>query len=105
MCIRDSWMASEMRAKGFEGITTDSTYDAWTPARAYSHYHAGVRMLSETASAKIASPMTLKFSELTTREGYDPQKESPNFGPLWRGGEWRLSNICLLYTSPSPRDS
>ena len=47
-------MAAEMRAKGFEGITTNSTYDAWTPARAYSHYHGGVRILSETASARIA---------------------------------------------------
>lgn len=94
-----NWMAREMRAKGFEGITTDSTYDAWTPARAYSHYHAGVRMLSETASAKIASPMTLKFNELTSREGYDPQKESPNFGPLWRGGEWKLSNITNYMTT------
>jgi Zinc carboxypeptidase len=94
-----NWMAREMRAKGFEGITTNSTYDAWTPARAYSHYHAGVRMLSETASAKIASPLTLKFEELTSREGYDPQKESPNFGPLWRGGEWKLSNITNYMTT------
>jgi zinc carboxypeptidase len=94
-----NWMAREMRGKGFEGITTNSTYDAWTPARAYSHYHAGVRMLSETASAKIASPMTLKFEELTSREGYDPQKESPNFGPLWRGGEWKLSNITNYMTT------
>jgi hypothetical protein len=94
-----SWMAREMRAKGFAGITTDSTYDAWTPARAYSHYHAGVRMLSETASAKIASPMTLKLTELTSREGYDPQKESPNFGPVWRGGEWKLRDITNYMTT------
>jgi hypothetical protein len=94
-----NWMAREMRAKGFEGITTNSTYDAWSPARAYSHYHGGVRMLSETASAKIASPLTLKFEELTSREGYDPQKESPNFGPLWRGGEWKLSNITNYMTT------
>jgi Zinc carboxypeptidase len=94
-----NWMAAEMRAKGFEGITTNSTYDAWTPARAYSHYHAGVRMLSETASARIASPMTLKFEELRSREGYDPQKESPKFGPLWRGGEWKLSDITKYMTT------
>jgi len=94
-----NWMATEMRAKGFEGITTNSTYDAWTPARAYSHYHAGVRLLSETASAKIASPMTLKLNDLSSREGYDPQKESVNFGPVWRGGEWRLSNITNYMTT------
>src|SRR5215217_3532793 len=94
-----NWMAAGMRAKGFEGITTNSTYDAWTPARAYSHYHGGVRMLSETASARIASPMTLKFEELRSREGYDPQKESPKFGPLWRGGEWHLSDITKYMTT------
>ncbi|HEU4875763.1 MAG TPA: M14 family zinc carboxypeptidase, partial [Pyrinomonadaceae bacterium] len=94
-----SWMASEMRAKGFQGITTNSTYDAWTPARAYSHYHAGARMLSETASARIASPVTLKFDQLRSREGYDPQKESPKFGPVWRGGEWHLSDITKYMTT------
>ncbi len=94
-----NWMAAEMRTKGFEGITTNSTYDAWTPARAYSHYHAGVRMLSETASARIASPLTLKFEELRSREGYDPQKESPKFGPVWRGGEWHLSDITKYMTT------
>lgn len=93
------WMARELRAKGFEGITTNSTYDAWTPARAYSHYHGGVRILSETASARIATPMTLKFEELRSREGYDPQKEGSNFGPVWRGGEWRLSDITKTMTS------
>ncbi|HKG98107.1 MAG TPA: hypothetical protein VKA97_09850, partial [Pyrinomonadaceae bacterium] len=43
--------------------------------------------------------MTLKFEELRSREGYDPQKESPQFGPLWRGGEWRLSDITKYMTT------
>lgn len=93
------WMVRELRTAGFQGITNNSTYDAWTPARAYSHYHGGVRILSETASARIASPLTLKFEELRSREGYDPQKEGPNFGPVWRGGEWRLSDITKQMTS------
>ncbi|HEX7294635.1 MAG TPA: hypothetical protein VF251_02705, partial [Pyrinomonadaceae bacterium] len=94
-----NWMAREMRAKGFQGITTNSTYDAWSPSRAYSHYHGGVRILSETASAKIASPITAKFEQFTSREGYDPQKESVNFGPLWRGGEWKLRDITNYMTT------
>jgi hypothetical protein len=92
-------MAAELRASGFKGITNDSTYDAWTPARAYSHYHGGVRILSETASAKIATPVNIKFEELRSREGYDPQKESANFGPVWQGGEWRLRDITDYMTT------
>ncbi|HKE57607.1 MAG TPA: hypothetical protein VKB46_12925, partial [Pyrinomonadaceae bacterium] len=94
-----NYLAREMRAQGFKGITTDSTYDAWSPSRAYSHYHGGVRILSETASARIASPITVKFDELTSREGYDPKKETPNFGPLWQGGEWHLSDITKYMTT------
>jgi hypothetical protein len=94
-----NWMAQELRADGFQGITTNSTYDAWTPARAYSHYHGGVRILSETASAKIATPTTIKFEQLRSREGYDPQKESANFGPVWKGGEWHLRDITNYMTA------
>jgi hypothetical protein len=93
------FMADQLRAQGYKGITYDSTYDAWTPARAYSHYHGGVRILSETASARIATPLTVKFAELRSREGYDPQKESANFGPVWQGGEWRLRDITNYMTT------
>jgi hypothetical protein len=41
-----NYLARQMRGKGFQGVTTDSTYDAWSPSRAYSHYHGGVRILS-----------------------------------------------------------
>jgi Zinc carboxypeptidase len=94
-----NYIAKEVRAKGFQGITTNSTYDAWSPSRAYSHYHGGVRILSETASARIASPITVKFDDLTSREGYDPKKESANFGPLWHGGEWHLRDITNTMTT------
>ena len=94
-----NYLAKEMRAKGFQGVTTNSTYDAWSPSRAYSHYHGGVRILSETASARIASPINVKFDDLTSREGYDPKKESANFGPLWKGGEWKLRDITNTMTT------
>ncbi len=94
-----NYMAKEMRAAGFKGITQNSTYDAWTPARAYSHYHGGVRILSETASVKIATPITVKFDELRSREGYDAKKESATFGPVWSGGEWRLRDITNTMTT------
>jgi hypothetical protein len=94
-----NWIAGKLRSKGFQGITTNTTYDAWTPARAYSHYHGGVRMLSETASARIATPITVKFEDLRSREGYNPQKESEKFGPAWRGGPWHLRDITKYMTT------
>lgn len=96
-----SFIAKDLRAKGFQGITTDSTYDAWTPARAYSHYHGGVRILSETASAKLATPINIKFEDLRGDLGYDAKKESPNFSPVWKGGEWRLRDITNYMTTAS----
>lgn len=94
-------MAADLRKKGIEGITTNTTYDAWTPARAYSHYHGGVRILSETASAKIATPITVKFDDLRSDGvgGLDAKKESDKFGPVWRGGEWKLRNITDYMTA------
>ena len=92
-------MATEMRASGFKGIVTDAIYDAWTPARAYSHYHGGVRILSETASAKIATPIKVNFDELRAGRGYDSRKVSANFPEVWNGGEWRLRDITNYMTT------
>ena len=96
-----NYMAKTMRDGGYQGITTDSTYDAWTPSRAYSHYHGGVRILSETASARLATPIEVKFENLRvpSDDGYDPKVESANFGPLWKGGEWKIRNITDYMTT------
>jgi len=94
-----NYLAKEMRGAGFKGITTDSTYDAWSPSRAYSHYHGGVRILSETASCRLATPITVKFEQLRPGEGYDPRKEAPNFGPVWQGGEWHIRDITTHMTT------
>jgi hypothetical protein len=94
-----NYMAADLRKQGFQGITTNSTYDAWTPSRAYSHYHGGVRILSETASAKLATPITVTFDQLRPGLGYDAKKESDNFGPVWKGGEWHLRDITNYMTT------
>ncbi len=94
-----NYIAREMRAKSFQGITTGTTYDAWSPSRAYSHYHGGVRILSETASCKLATPITVKFEQLRKGLGYDSKKESTAFGPVWGGGEWHLRDITNYMTT------
>jgi len=94
-----NFMANDLRGKGFSGITTASTYDAWTPARAYSHYHGGVRILSETASARLATPVNIKYEDLRSGLGYDVRKETANFSPVWKGGEWHLRDITNYMTT------
>src|SRR5436305_7356039 len=58
------FISDQMLKAASKGITWDSTYDAWTPSRAYSHYHGGVRILSETASVNLATPVNIKFDQL-----------------------------------------
>ncbi|MBX3288818.1 MAG: hypothetical protein KF855_05670 [Acidobacteria bacterium] len=93
------YVAKDMRSKGFQGLTTNSTYDAWTPARAYSHYHGGVRILSETASARLATPITVKAEQLRGGRGVDPHKDDANNGPAWKGGEWKMRDITNYMTT------
>jgi hypothetical protein len=91
-------IAAGMRKDGFSGITTNTSYDAWTPARAYSHYHGGVRILSETASARLATPINVPFERLRSDDGFDAKIESKDFAPVWKGGEWKLRDITNYMT-------
>ncbi|MDP2578077.1 MAG: M14 family metallopeptidase [Candidatus Palauibacterales bacterium] len=86
-------MAWELYGQGKTGIVVNAIYDAWTPARAYQHYHAGVRILSETASAELATPIVVPFKALESRRGANPQESSWNFPEPWPGGDWGLGDI------------
>jgi hypothetical protein len=88
-----SAMAWELTAEGKAGIVISGIYDAWTPARAYQHYHGGIRILSETASCRLATPTTIPFERLSPEIGFDPKVRSWNFLLVWPGGEWKLANI------------
>lgn len=88
-----AYMAAEVLAQGKKGVAIHAIYDAFTPARAYQHYHGGARILSETASARLASPITIPPERLTSRRGADASSRSWNFPDPWDGGEWHLSDI------------
>jgi len=89
-----SHVASRLTTAGRTGVVTGALFDAWTPGRAYPHTHGGVRLLSETASARLATPVAVKPEELERRtSGYDPRTASVNFPAPWPGGYWRLADI------------
>ena len=92
-------MAWELAGEGKTGIAINAIYDAWTPARAYQHYHGGVRILSEAASANLASPIEVPFEQLATRaRGFNPRERSWNFSHPWPGGRWTLRDIVSYQT-------
>jgi hypothetical protein len=88
-----SYMAAELISGGKTGVVTNAQYDLFTPARAYQHYHGGVRILSETASARLATPIELDWKDLTNARGFQVREPSMNFPAPWPGGTWGLPQI------------
>ncbi|MDH3297493.1 MAG: M14 family zinc carboxypeptidase [Gemmatimonadota bacterium] len=88
-----------MLDEGRTGISVAARYDAWSPARAFVHYHAGVRFLSETASARLASPIELTPDQLIPIPGLDPRVSSWNHPIPWPGGRWTLADIVSYMES------
>ncbi len=88
-----SYMAAEVTAAGLPGVVIHAQYDAFTPARAYQHYHGGVRILSEAASVRVATPINVSAEQLGPGRGFDASKPSWNFPYPWKGGAWTLGDI------------
>ena len=94
-----AFIAADLLAEGKTGIVSESQYDLFSPARAFSHYHAGVRILSETASADFASPIYLRERDLIGNATFNPRRASENFPEPWRGGIWDLPQIVSYQES------
>jgi hypothetical protein len=88
-----SYMAAELASKGMPGAVIHQRYDGFTPARAYQHYHGGVRILSETASTAVASPINLTLEDLRSGRTGDMTVPSWNFPWPWEGGRWGLPEM------------
>jgi len=86
-------VAARLTTEGRKGVVTNAIYDAWSPSRAYPHTHGSVRLLTETASARMATPVDVPFADLDPGIGYDPRVRSWNFPDPWLGGTWRLRDI------------
>jgi hypothetical protein len=94
-------MGWRMTAEGKTGIATNASYDQWSPARQYSLNHHGVRILTETASARLATPIDVPPELLGTARGYDARVTSWNFPARWPGGRWTIGDIVSYQSSAS----
>jgi hypothetical protein len=87
-------VASDLTAAGKKGVVTNALYDFWAPARQYMAYHGGIRILSEAASASLATPLEVKPDQIqNTGLGYNPRERSWNYLEPWEGGTWRIGDI------------
>ncbi|MXV94315.1 MAG: peptidase M14, partial [Gemmatimonadetes bacterium] len=88
-----AYMAAELTSQGKKGVVINAIYDGFHPGRAYMHYHGGARILSETASAQLASSVNVPREVVQGGREYDAGQAAWNFPWPWRGGEWGLPDI------------
>ncbi len=81
-------MAGALAASGKEGVSYNSQYDLWAPARQYMVYHGQPRILTEIASANLAEPFVSP-----TGAPLGPRETRWNFPRPYTKSEWRLSQI------------
>lgn len=91
-------MVADLQAAGKEGVVTGSMYRIWGQEGALTgRYHNIVALLTETASANIASPDTVELAAL--ERGAAPGRGLSEYGfqmafvDPWMGGEWTLGDI------------
>lgn len=91
-------MVADLQAAGKQGVVTGSMYRIWGQEGALTgRYHNIVALLTETASARIASPDTVELS--TLERGASPGRGLSEYGfqmafvDPWMGGEWTLGDI------------
>ncbi len=85
--------ALEIGQTGKQGVLVHGVYDFWSPLRDYISLHNGLRVLTESASVNIASPINIPFDRLDRGIGYDAKVAAWNFPDPWKGGEWHLHDI------------
>ncbi|MEO8619770.1 MAG: M14 metallopeptidase family protein [bacterium] len=94
-------MTWRLTMQGLVGVANNTSYDGWTPARAYQHYHGAIRILTETASASLASPINVPFESLRPGYNVDPKVAGVDFLTRWQGGAWTIGDIVKYQLAAS----
>ena len=85
--------ALDIASTGKQGVLVHGVYDFWSPLRDYISLHNGLRILTESASVNIATPIDIPFEKLDKGIGYDAKVAAWNFPDPWKGGHWTLGDI------------
>jgi len=99
-------ITTDLSAKGFKGIATNSQYTMFWHGgmRTAPYFHNMVGLLSEAASVKLATPIEIKFEDLSRRGSRGIENYSEfhfNFPEPWKGGWWHLRDIVEMDKSMS----
>jgi hypothetical protein len=86
--------AHDVSSTGKTGVLVHGVYDFWSPLRDYISLHNGLRILTESASANLASPIEVPFDKLGKGIGYDAKVAAWNYPDPWKGGTWHMGDIC-----------
>jgi len=98
--IRDGYtklgheIAWDLHLEGYKGVQTGGSaggegYDDWSPLRHYVHFHNAIRILEESASVNLASPIV---SQPYPRPG----ETNPNVLDPFPGGKWTIGDGVSL---------
>ncbi len=88
-------MALALEEDGRSGVLQSALYDYYWPGYEDSAPlgHNTVSLLTEAASVRIASPITVAADQLTGGRGFPDHQPSTTFPNPWPGGAWTLRNI------------
>ena len=94
-------VAADLQAAGFKGVITNALYDTWWHGgfRTAPYFHNSIGILSEAASARLMSPVTVSTEQLTrasSRGMRSATESATNFPDPWTGGQWRPRDILAM---------
>lgn len=94
-------VAADLQAAGHQGVITNAIYDTWWHGgfRTAPYYHNSIGILSEAASAKLMTPVTITRDQLmkaNSRGMTTALSAATNFPDPWPGGTWRPRDIMNM---------
>lgn len=97
-------IAADLQAAGYQGVITNALYDTWWHGgfRSAPYFHNSIGILSEAASARLMSPVTItrkQLEETNVRGMPNALQAATNFPDPWPGGVWHPPDILQMELS------